>query len=101
MFLKDNYSKIKFHDQDILNALLYDERLTLPPCWNNIMYDGKANAIIHFAGIKPWEIECTHPLKELFWKYLSETRWKDMKPIYHYSFMERIKRRIKKAIGMK
>lgn len=33
-YIRDNYSKIKFHDQDSLNAVLYDQCLHIMPQWN-------------------------------------------------------------------
>lgn len=33
-YIADNYSKIKFHDQDTLNGVLYDKTLHLMPQWN-------------------------------------------------------------------
>lgn len=33
-YIADNYSKIKYHDQDTLNAVLYDKTLHLMPQWN-------------------------------------------------------------------
>lgn len=33
-FLSANYSKIKYHDQDALNAVLFDKTLHLLPMWN-------------------------------------------------------------------
>lgn len=33
-YIADNYSKIKYHDQDTLNAVLYDKTLHIMPQWN-------------------------------------------------------------------
>ncbi len=33
-YIRDNYSRIKFHDQDTLNAVLFDKTLHLMPQWN-------------------------------------------------------------------
>lgn len=33
-YIADNYSKIKYHDQDTLNAVLYDQTLHIMPQWN-------------------------------------------------------------------
>lgn len=33
-YISSNYSRIKFHDQDTLNAVLFDKCLHIPPQWN-------------------------------------------------------------------
>jgi len=40
-YISDNYSKILYHDQDTMNAVLYDRCLSLLPQWNmtSIVYD--------------------------------------------------------------
>lgn len=44
-YIADNYSKIKYHDQDTLNAVLYDQTLHIMPQWNmtSIIYAYQLN----------------------------------------------------------
>lgn len=77
-----NYSKIKFHDQDVLNALLFDKRKKIDSQWNHMTNFGNGT-IIHFSGIKPWQSECKHPLKKVFTNYLQRTKWGNMKLPIH------------------
>jgi lipopolysaccharide biosynthesis glycosyltransferase len=93
--------RLRFNDQDILNAVLYKEKLFIPFRWN--MQDGfyrmrrklrpasvpamdkdlQHGVIIHFTGgKKPWHAKCMHPLKCLYYKYLDLTQWKgEKKPV--------------------
>ena len=43
-YIRDHYDKIKFHDQDTLNAVLYDKTLHLMPQWN-------MTALVYTAGL--------------------------------------------------
>jgi len=90
-FLKFHIDLIYFHDQDILNYLLHNNRLVLDYRWN--MYEDRipeeilewprkpelVNAmrhpvIIHYASfMKPWFKECLHPKRHLYYQYLAET----------------------------
>lgn len=91
-YIKWHLKEIVYHDQDILNALLYDKKIFLPIKWNVMecflfrhplihpkykweLGDAQKNpVIIHFTGIlKPWYKECTHPYKELYYYYLNKT----------------------------
>lgn len=92
-YLIDNKKKIKFHDQDILNALLHDKRelmpirynvlniyykkkFSLPKCYNDTCDFLENPAIIHFSSrYKPWHTECTHPLINKFETYISLTSY--------------------------
>lgn len=95
-FISDNYSQIKFHDQDILNGLLFDKRDLMPLQFNvlEVYYIKKhypsklysdtqsiiqSPTIIHYSGpIKPWHKECNHPLKKLYFDYLGKTSFRDI-----------------------
>lgn len=79
-FLNNNPDKIRHMDQDALNAILYDGRLTLDPKWNYttghlllLRLDIKP-AIIHFSGPrKPWTQG--HPLEDEYFNYLKKMKW--------------------------
>ncbi len=73
--------KIKYWDQDVLNALLYDKRVTLDKAWNvdqhiYTRYPTMDVKIIHFTGThKPWDVPyCTHPLRAAYFVYLKKNR---------------------------
>jgi lipopolysaccharide biosynthesis glycosyltransferase len=91
-FVKKHRNKILYHDQDIINALLYKKIFYLPYCWNmmdcylykfpqcnpnytsDIIQYQKNPSIIHFAGrYKPWHKECRNPYRNLYWHYLKKT----------------------------
>ena len=88
----DGY-RILMHDQDILNGLLYKQRLPLEERWNMMRNTDNTTdySIIHFAGLKPWYIECPHPLKHIYYHYLAMTKWVNEKPVHFYSKLQRIK----------
>lgn len=119
-FVKANYHRIIFHDQDILNAILYGSFFELGIEWNfmGIFMRGENYAlhhkelekmknprIIHFADVlKPWFVECDNPYKNLYWYYLGLTPWANNKPTYKYKFNKRCllysKRYLKRFLGM-
>ena len=33
--------------------------------------------ILHYTGIKPWRYDCLHPYKDLYFKYLEKTKFRD------------------------
>lgn len=91
-YIRWHLKEIVYHDQDILNALLYDKKIFLPIKWNVMecflfrrplihskykkeLGDAQRNpVIIHFTGkLKPWYKECTHPYKKIYYYYLTRT----------------------------
>ncbi len=102
-FINKHRTLIKYHDQDVLNALLYKQKDFLPIKYNlmeGFLYRLNTNwercknneddilnpAIIHFAGpLKPWYKECNHPYKQLYYEYLRMTPWKNYVPVYRYN----------------
>lgn len=93
LYISKNLNKIKFHDQDLLNAFLHDKRDILPIEYNMLEVYYKRNphipkvynsvkieiiknnpVIVHYSGpIKPWHIECHHPLNYKFIYYIEQT----------------------------
>lgn len=70
-----------FFDQDVLNGLFQKKALILPKKYNFIpvaltpgKYDDDLQAIIHFAGPKPWAFRCSQ-FDWLYWKFFSKTPW--------------------------
>lgn len=95
-YLKDFEQYVLWHDQDGLNAILWNDWLHLDARWNvmskffdsqedlelifqeeNYMKTKENPFIIHFNQLsKPWIPGCTHPYVPLFNKYRSLTKWK-------------------------
>ncbi len=92
-FIENNPEKLRFHDQDALNAILHDRWLELDPRWNAQTYmmlqevehptiqgqlkwdEARENpAVIHFCGhAKPWNADSNHPFKEQYFDIREKT----------------------------
>lgn len=99
-YVKHNSDKIIFADQDILNGVLKGKWKRLHPKWNVLRsvfgskklfeqyYDLETYeeivenpSVIHYTGpIKPWHINSEHPLKNDYYLYASQLRWKEEFP---------------------
>lgn len=117
-FIYKNPEKCIYPDQDALNIILNNKIKFLPyrynfqeklyqadfkdlfihrSKWNCILEEKKVATIIHFTdNIKPWHIECNHPLKALFFHYISKCGIIDFKPSHYYNFKKRIIMQLKK-----
>ena len=125
-FINSNFDRIISHDQDVLNALFYDKAIVLPCKWNYLpifwkpafnhvelpskcLYrDEKADKhfdpiIIHFVSKpKPWNYGCDNPYTSEYFKYLSQTPWKEFtvtftfREFYKFKLIPFTKRMIKK-----
>lgn len=89
-------------NQDLLNALLYKDKLFVPFRWNvqdtfyRRTYSHKVKehsglkeallhpAILHYTNKKPWNYDSMHPLKQEYFKYLDMTPWKGTRPIIDF-----------------
>ncbi|WP_430462882.1 glycosyltransferase family 8 protein [Thalassolituus sp. LLYu03] len=76
------HERITFHDQCVLNYVLRDSWLALPDFWNYMSNNFKSGgstlfdfAVLHYNSIygKPWELNCTHPLKCMYLYVRSRT----------------------------
>lgn len=90
-FVRENSDKLLYHDQDAINAIMYDKVTYLPINWNvqSAMFDlleqdGKLvdaiedPYIIHFTGAtKPWHVSSTSPYKHKYLNYLERTPYAD------------------------
>lgn len=97
-FMKEHPDSIYFHDQDVLNAVFYNNKLSLPikynlmtlflskwPQFDYWKYQKQLSeaiedpVIIHYSGEKPWEY-CRYalPFESTFFKYQSLTKWKNV-----------------------
>lgn len=95
-FLKNHGDRIIYHDQDALNAVLYEDWSPLHPKWNmqssliferhpapNSLYEvlykegNQDPAIVHFTGHdKPWNTLEGHPYQEAYMDLLAESIFK-------------------------
>jgi len=82
-FIKSNWGKLKFPDQDGLNAILYKNWLPLDKRWNTFTFTVKNKTladvcIAHFtAGFKPWHYLSLDIYKDDYLNFLSQTPWRD------------------------
>ena len=82
-FLKSNWNKVLFWDQDGLNAVLYKNWLPLDVTWNTITCTVHRKKmpdphIIHYAtGFKPWFYKSLDPFREEYIKYLRLSPWRN------------------------
>jgi lipopolysaccharide biosynthesis glycosyltransferase len=94
-FIREFGNRIRWPDQDGLNAVLADEWGELDRCWHFIVKEvtevhGEDSLtqgvpagakIIHFASsVKPWSYDAIHPAKKLFFHYLDMTVWAGWRP---------------------
>ena len=95
-FIRSNDEKLLNHDQDALNAVLFNRWKELPEMWNSFRYmrslwelirktvsfNRKTQpCILHYVGsIKPWHYRFINPQKKEYYKYLSLTEWNDYIP---------------------
>ncbi len=99
-FVNDYPERIKYHDQDVLNGVLHDNKLFLPIKYNTqtaffykkeyikynymkfgveIMEARENPFIVHFStDFKPWNDDCAHPYRELFLYYKNLTQWRNV-----------------------
>ena len=109
----ENSYKLKFEDQDTLNVVMYGKLLYLPIKYNlqngnprkvflspkrytvlKFAYQScieafKDPVIIHYVSNKPWNFFSNHPYRELYYKYLQLTPWKN-----NYSILASIRYKI-------
>jgi lipopolysaccharide biosynthesis glycosyltransferase len=88
-FIANNPEKVPLWDQDALNAILVNEWIELPACWNaqNEAHWLRTSehtmdpAIVHFiTAHKPWHWSNRHPFKPEYHKYRLKTPWRRYKP---------------------
>ncbi|MBF0594730.1 MAG: glycosyltransferase family 8 protein [Candidatus Omnitrophica bacterium] len=100
-YAEANRQHIRWHDQDILNAVLARRWGELDPRWNmqqHILLNSSWDQgpvkdkeaydrlicqpyIIHFStAVKPWHFDNTNPFKDRFFQYLDTTAWKGWRP---------------------
>lgn len=90
--------RILFNDQDLLNSILYKDKVLIAPRWNaqdgfyrntetckrwreEFGDDLQSPIILHYTNRKPWEYDSQHPLRLEYFKYLDLTPWKGWRPL--------------------
>ena len=99
--LRENAEHVWCWDQYALNALCTGQWGQLPPHWNvgahafefpaadcspisREDYEEMLErpAVMHFTTeFKPWDYYCTHPRRDLFFKFLDKTEWRGWRPV--------------------
>lgn len=115
------HPELPYPDQDALNLVLAGRWLEIDPRWNQIFivfrfarwqdspYDqtGFSNVkndpfIIHYgAKPKPWEANCTHPMRSMWNEYLDQTEWRSWRTSIwqrKLHFLRRSARRVRKEV---
>lgn len=100
-FYRKHEERMKFHDQDLLNAVLHGKVVLLELKWNAIdafysrrRFQAKewvrkgsrqlANpAVLHFTARKPWDYKCLHPMRNEYFRYLAKTPFHMKSPWRH------------------
>lgn len=96
-FLKEHADKIVYHDQDVLNCCLYDKKKWVPVTYNfqngfvlkqkfypKAIYNEVEETlshpvVIHYStDLKPWNISCFHPYRNVWRRYKSLSQWKNL-----------------------
>ena len=99
-YVSEHLDRIVYHDQDVLNAIFHDSKCVLPIRFNvqeaalytrvNISWEYdeqlaealKDPLIVHYTTWqKPWIEGCSHPWKDLWYKYLRIVGTGDFKPV--------------------
>jgi lipopolysaccharide biosynthesis glycosyltransferase len=104
-FARNNFDKITYWDQDVLNYIFRQNWLALSEKWNitSGYFELKSNiaeiSIVHFTGsLKPWHYHCQHPLKKEYFNYLRKTPWKNF-GFPEDTLQHRLKQNLKKGIN--
>lgn len=100
-YLKEHVDEFLYYDQDLLNAMLHDDKRFLPFRWNvqdgflrrrrierlwpdsleRLLPELRHPVIIHYVGKKkPWHYKSLHPWKDRYFHYLDMTRWAGERP---------------------
>ena len=84
-FIQNNHSKLRFGDQDGLNAVIAGNWLRLDESFNfqqkmvgeRFFDESDPPVIVHFTGSsKPWHFNNRHPWRKHYWQYRNQTPFK-------------------------
>ncbi len=113
-FIKEHYDRIKSHDQDTLNAVLYKEVIGVSNKWNYLPiflmqerfhFPRAMNysipidpIVIHYVYTpKPWDYYSNHPYTNEYFKYFYMSPFKGWKP--KWSFQVFWNHKLKPVLG--
>ena len=120
-FIKNRSDDILYCDQDILNYVLRERKVSLPVKYNfqtsflfvpdmcgydykkyeeEVLEARKDPVILHYTLGKPWMEGANHPYRSTFFRYQSETKWKGCiwKNPKRPPFMVRVRSHIKRIL---
>ena len=106
-YLSAHSERLVLYDQDLLNALLHEDKLFVAHRWN--VQDGflrrrraermpaasverlkselEHPVIVHYTGSKkPWHYKSQHPWRGLYFRYLDMTPWRGERPVMPLSY---------------
>ncbi|MGL5820474.1 MAG: glycosyltransferase family 8 protein [Sarcina sp.] len=128
-FISVYNGKVPHHDQGVLNGVLENKIKRLHPKYNSMsqfwelnatkvkklynlkeyyteeeLHEAKENpVIVHFISKffgRPWEVECSHPLKQFYLDYLEKSPWEGDLIKGNYNFGIKIRKFIYKRLGV-
>jgi lipopolysaccharide biosynthesis glycosyltransferase len=115
-YIQENISKLEYHDQDALNAVLCGKWLPISPKWNqqSVMFKLncsetsftseeyeealRAPAVIHYTtSSKPWDYMNEHPYRQDYFDHLQHTGWNIKYPMATH-YVNNVRKCIKKTL---
>lgn len=111
-FVKSNSHALLFSDQDALNVLFTGKWKRIAPRWNQIhlyhsldTHEGTGISakewqmaktdpgIVHFTtATKPWQKNCSHPFRDIFFTYLDKTTYAGWRNTFIRRAFQRMRR---------
>jgi lipopolysaccharide biosynthesis glycosyltransferase len=87
-YIRNFPDQVMLWDQDALNKIIDGQFFHIDKKWNSLvdLYNGKSlidqeSIIVHYIGsLKPWQLWCISPEKEIYWAYLKKSPWANAKP---------------------
>ena len=92
-YIREAGMRLRWHDQEALNAVVAGDWTALDPRWNVTMhvFRGSQDAaiqaltrspyIVHYnAAIKPWHHDFSYGFGETFYRYVDATAWRGWRP---------------------
>lgn len=88
---KVKYLPYRYNFQDSLYKTEFKSLFINRSKWKYVLDEKNKVKIIHFTGyLKPWHIECQHPKKDLFFKYVQMGGISNFKPWHYFNIKSRI-----------
>ena len=119
-YLQDNFDRVMWWDQDLINIFLQDDWLEIPPIWNLLtkhqvsvdndyraeFFDSAGNRcvdqvrIVHFCGAgwsKPWHYNCASEFRHTYLEARAKTPWKKFRLTDQPSLVSRVRRKLARS----